>query len=108
MLGAMRLILALAIVLGVGCKKTENEKVPTCAEVSAKLAAVTKIAYPGHGDMEMGSSKRDVEACEIRKPTAKERRCIMAAKDLAGVTACRKAALDQQPPPKSPAAPTKP
>jgi hypothetical protein len=95
----MRTITSLACSFGfvamlAGCNKTA-EKVPTCAELSAKLSEVTKIAYPGHGDVEMGNSKRDIEACEARAPKPAERRCIMAAKDLAGVTACRKASIEK-------------
>lgn len=82
-----------AVVLLASCQSKPAEKVPSCAELTEHLYSVTKIAYPGHGDMEMGNRKNEVAACEARKPSAGERRCIMAAKDLTAVAACRKPAV---------------
>lgn len=91
----MRLVLVLALVVApvAGCKRGTPEKVPTCAELTDHLSAVTKIAYPGHGDMEMGNRPADIAKCEERNPSPDERRCIMAAKDLNAIASCRKAAL---------------
>lgn len=87
----MRWLLLLGLVAG--CHRTADQQ-PSCAELTEHLYEVTKIAYPGHGEaMEMGNRKADIAACEQRKPAADERRCIMAAKDLAQVATCRKAAV---------------
>lgn len=86
----MRWIVVVVVAALAACSRSAPEKVPTCAELTEHLFAVTKIAYPGHGDMEMGNRNAEVAACEARKPSPGERRCMMAAKDLAGVAACRK------------------
>lgn len=101
-------IVALAVALAAGCGKREQEKVPSCAELTEHLYEVTRIAYPGHGDMEMGNRKAEIEACEQRNLPAAERRCMMAAKDLAGVAACRKHSAPPASKPAKPAAPAAP
>lgn len=82
------LIIGLA---GAGCSKKQQAQgeVPTCAQITEHVYKVTRIAFPGHGDMEMGNRKSDIKECEARNVSATERRCIMAAKDMAGVAACR-------------------
>lgn len=93
----MRWIFLVAmLVCLMGCnKQSAPEKVPTCAELTTKISELTKIAYPGHGEMEMGNSKRDIAICEEKNPSPKERKCIMAAKDVPGIAACRKDSVKQ-------------
>jgi hypothetical protein len=81
-------ILAAALVL-VGCSNNKDDPGPSCAQVTDHLFEVTKLAYPGHGDMAMGNRKVEIAACEKRAIPAAERRCIMAAPDMAGVAKCR-------------------
>jgi hypothetical protein len=81
----MRTFILAAVIAAAGCGKKDDG--PTCAQVTDHLFAVTKIAYPGHGDM--GNRKTEIDACEKRKISADERRCIVAAPDMAGVAKCR-------------------
>ncbi len=95
-----------------GCSKQAEKKAPTCAEVTDHVLSVVQIAYPGHGDMG-GRGNRDLEIqqCEARKVSAKERRCIVAAKDMAGIAACRKGGIrgnDAKPPEPAPTVPPVP
>lgn len=100
---------------GAGCSKQAEKKAPTCAEVTDHVLAIVQVAYPGHGDMG-GRGNRDLEIqqCEARKVSAKERRCIVAAKDMAGIAACRKGTIrndfrgDAKPPAPTPTVPPVP
>jgi hypothetical protein len=91
----MRTFILAAVIAAAGCSTKDDG--PTCAQVTDHLFEVTKIAYPGHGDMAMGNRKSEIESCEKRKIPADVRRCIMAAPDMTGVAKCR--ASSATPPP---------
>ena len=82
---------ALAAVGSAGCGKQQPQgNVPTCAQIIEHVYSATKIAYPGHGEMDMGNRKADIAACEQRDMSVAERRCIMAAKDPGAIAECRR------------------
>jgi hypothetical protein len=85
----MRYVILAAALAVAGCSSKKEDPGPTCAQVTDHLFEVTKIAYPGHGDMAMGDRKAEIAQCEKRAVSADERRCIMAAADMAGVAKCR-------------------
>jgi hypothetical protein len=70
-----------------GCSKPDPG--PSCTVIADHMLEVTKQELVGHGDEIMGQRKSMVEGCEARKWSADQRRCLMAAKDLAGFAACR-------------------
>ena len=76
----MRLVLALAV-LG-ACQHADPA--PTCAAVTAHVADVMRQGRP-----EMGRVfPQDVTACEARKLTDRQRRCLFAAPSLEAIASC--------------------
>jgi hypothetical protein len=72
----------------------KNEKAPTCAEVTDHVLEITRIAYPGHGDMgASGNREAQVQQCEARKLPAAERRCMMSAKSMEDLGQCRRGSM---------------
>jgi len=90
----MRNVILAAALAAAGCSNKEAPG-PSCAQVTDHLFEVTKKAYPGHGDMAMGNRKVEIAQCEKRGIPAAERRCIMAAPDMAGVAKCRATPADK-------------
>lgn len=98
---------ALAALAALGCGRDQQpaEKAPTCEELTDHVHEIARARYPGHGAMVMGDRKADIARCEERNVSAKERRCIMAAKDMEGLAKCRRPAVkaqDEAPPPAQP------
>src|SRR5690349_1197009 len=62
---------------------------PSCTQVTDHMLEVTKQEIAGHGDELLGQRRQMIEQCETRKMTADQRRCLVAAKDMAGFAACR-------------------
>ncbi len=84
------------VLLLTACNK-QAEKLPSCAEVTDHLLEVTRIAYPGHGDMgARGNRQAEIDACESRHLTAKERHCILAAKTTEAIELCRRERVKQE------------
>ncbi len=83
---AMVMVATAATVVGCGSKSDPG---PTCAQITDHMLEVTKQELVGHGDELLGQRKTMIEQCEGRKLTADQRRCLVAAKDMAGFAACR-------------------
>jgi hypothetical protein len=77
--------LGLILVFVAGCGKSD---VPSCAAVTDHTLELTVQKYPAHGDMLKSERPGLVDGCE-KKFDAATRRCIMAAKDLDAISACR-------------------
>jgi len=71
----------------VGCSKDEG---PPCSAVVDHMLEVTK-QMAGHEDMKLGDRKQMIGLCEKKSYTADEKRCLVAAKDLNAIAACRPA-----------------
>lgn len=86
-------LLAIVLLTGLAaCKKQEAAKEdpgPPCDKVVDHMLVVMKQGLTGHGDLEMANKQQMVDQCESRKLSAAERTCMLAAKDLAGLAACR-------------------
>ncbi|MBL0217942.1 MAG: hypothetical protein IPQ07_29190 [Myxococcales bacterium] len=78
--------LVIATLMFTGCSKADDG--PSCDQVVDSMMAVTKQAMTGHGDMEVQNKKAMVDQCVARKMSADQRRCLVAAKDLAAIAAC--------------------
>lgn len=78
------------VVTGVatGCG-SKSDPGPTCAQITDHMLEVTKQELVGHGDELLGQRKQLIEQCEARKMNADQRRCLLAAKDMAGFATCR-------------------
>ena len=63
---------------------------PPCHAVVDHMLELTK-ALPEHEGMAMGNRKQMIGLCEQKNYTADEKRCILAAKDLTAIGACRPA-----------------
>jgi len=97
----MRALLLVAI-LATGCSKSSKpDPGPSCDQVVDHMLVVMKQGLTGHDDLALGNKKQMVEQCESRKLSAKERRCLLEAKDLAGLASCR----DAKPPEPTPTRP---
>jgi hypothetical protein len=99
----MRAVLfALVVLTGVACSK-KDEPPPTCDKVVDHMLVVMKQGLTGHGDLELANKKQMVDQCEARKLSTAERKCMLAAKDLAALAACRP--VPAAPAPTAPAGP---
>lgn len=88
----MRFMLLALLVAAAGCSKKEKaDPGPPCDQVVDHMLVVMKQGLTGHDDLALGNKKQMVEQCESRKLSAKERRCLLEAKDLAGLASCRDA-----------------
>ena len=88
----MKRIVLLVVVLAACSKKAE--KVPTCAEVTDNMLKIVQSQYPGHGDMGgMGNRESAIQQCESRNMPANEKRCIVNAKNVEELGACRRASM---------------
>jgi hypothetical protein len=84
-------IAALLAAIAAACGKAAQEPPgPSCAEITEHIYKLTRVEYPGHGDMAMGDRKRDVAACEARKLAPRERRCMIAAGSIVELAKCRR------------------
>jgi small lipoprotein (TIGR04454 family) len=80
----MRWLMFVALI---GCGSKDDG--PSCDKVVDNMLVITKSAMPaGHDGMEMNNRKQMVEQCVKRNMSAAERRCLAAAKDVAGMAAC--------------------
>jgi hypothetical protein len=96
--------IVLVVLLAACSKKAAEEKVPTCAEVTDNMLKIVQSQYPGHGDMGgMGNRESAIQQCESRNMPANEKRCIVNAKNVEDLGACRRASM-----PKGSAAPPTP
>ncbi|MBS1124209.1 MAG: hypothetical protein H6Q90_6437 [Deltaproteobacteria bacterium] len=77
----------LLAVLAIGCSKPDPG--PSCTLITDHMLEVTKQEILGHGDELLGQRTQLIASCEQRQWSADQRRCLMAAKDLAGFAACR-------------------
>jgi hypothetical protein len=92
----MKRIVLVLVVLGACSKKAE--KVPTCAEVTDNMLKIVQGQYPGHGDMgAMGNRENAIQQCEARNMPANEKRCIVNAKNVEDLGACRRASMPKDP-----------
>jgi hypothetical protein len=81
-----RWIISLALVTGCGSK----DEGPPCAQVIDHTLEVAQSSMPGHGDMgALGNKKQMVESCEKQQWSADQKRCVMAAKTIQDIGACR-------------------
>ena len=89
----MKRIMLVLLIAHAACSK-KAEKVPTCAEVTDNMLKIVQGQYPGHGDMgAMGNRESAIQQCESCKLPAAEKRCIVAAKTVEDLGACRRASL---------------
>ncbi len=66
------------------CQRAAPPPAPTCAAITAHLADIMRQGRP-----EMGRVlPEDISACEARKLTDPQRRCLMAATTLAAIASC--------------------
>jgi len=97
-------LFALVVLTGTACsKKAQQEPPPSCDKVVDHMLLVMKQGLTGHGDLELANKKQMVDQCEARKLSTAERKCMLAAKDLASLAACRPAPAT--PTPTAPAGP---
>ena len=90
----MKRIVLVLVIAHAGCSKKATEKVPTCAEVTDNMLKIVQSQYPGHGDMgAMGNRESAIQQCESRNMPASEKRCIVGAKTVEDLGACRRASL---------------
>lgn len=86
-------LLALVALTCLACKKdpqpAKEDPGPPCDKVVDHMLVVMKQGLTGHGDLEMANKQQMIDQCESRKLSAAERNCMLAAKDLAGLAACR-------------------
>ena len=86
----------LLVLLIAACSK-KAEKVPTCAEVTDNMLKIVQSQYPGHGDMgAMGNRDSAIKQCESRNMPANEKRCIVNAKTVEDLGACRRASMPKE------------
>jgi hypothetical protein len=79
------------------CSKKAAEKVPTCAEVTDNMLKIVQSQYPGHGDMGgAGNRESAIQQCESRNMPANEKRCIVNAKNVEDLGACRRASMPKE------------
>lgn len=90
------------LIVGCGGKVDEG---PTCTQVTDHMLDVTKQQLVGHGDMELGQRGAMIAQCEQRKMSGEQRRCLMAAKDIPGIAACRAGKTDVLEKPRKPRPP---
>lgn len=84
------LFVAMVLAAGAsGCGRSNQAPAASCTQVTDHVYAVTRKAYPGHGEMAMGNHKTDVAKCEATMDGA-QRACLLAATDVAGLVACRR------------------
>jgi len=91
----MRRLLLLAVLAAAGCSSDP----PSCTAVTDHTLELTVQKYPAHGDMLKTERGALIKRCETELD-AKARRCMMAAKDLDGISAC----WGTKPQPKPPSA----
>ncbi|MBA3542543.1 MAG: hypothetical protein H0T79_23205 [Deltaproteobacteria bacterium] len=85
----LRVTLALVSFGAAACGGTKPaDPGPSCEAIMPHLAVVMKQGLTGHGTVEFGNQKRDVLQCQARKLTAEQRRCLMATKTVADISAC--------------------
>lgn len=90
----MKRMLLVLLIAHAACSKKADEKVPTCAEVTDNMLKIVQGQYPGHGDMGgMGNRENAIKQCESRNMPASEKRCIVKAKNVEELGACRRASL---------------
>ena len=75
----MRWLLPLALV---ACQR--EPVIPTCAQVTAHLDDVMRQGRADMAQVKPG----DIAACEARKLTPRQRRCLLAATTLAAIASC--------------------
>jgi hypothetical protein len=90
----------LALGCGLGCGKSDPG--PSCEKVTDHVFEITTKAFPGH-ESGMGNRKAYIEACESRKMSASERKCLLAAQDTLSLAKCRKIPEGARPSGKPPA-----
>jgi len=78
------------------CGKAEDPG-PTCAQVTDHMLEVTKQQLVGHGDMVLGQRNAMIAQCESRTMPAQTRKCLVAAKTLDAIAACRAGKTDGSP-----------
>ncbi|HLL24864.1 MAG TPA: hypothetical protein VK427_22175 [Kofleriaceae bacterium] len=92
--------IVLAFVLAACSEKSakQADTGPSCAEVTDNMLKIMQAQYPGHGDMgAMGNREQTIQQCEVRKMPASEKRCIVAAKTVEDLGACRRASIPKAP-----------
>lgn len=81
-------LFALLVLLAACSKKKAEDPGPTCDQVVDHMLAVMKAGLTGHGNVEMGNRKQMVDQCVSRKLSKEQRTCMLAAKDLVGLSNC--------------------
>jgi hypothetical protein len=81
-----------------GCERKQEKPAPSCAMVTEHVYEITRKAYPGHGDMQMGNRKDDIARCEARKMSAEQRRCMVAAQSMEALAQCARNKADEKKP----------
>lgn len=79
----MRFVVALLVVAG--CKSDA----PSCAQVTDHLLVVTKQQVVGHDTEELANRDVMIAQCEARELSADTRRCLLAARTLTEIAACK-------------------
>jgi hypothetical protein len=87
MLRWMWIATALAAGAAAGCER-KQEVGPSCKVITEHVYEITRKAYPGHGEMQMGNPKADIARCEARKLTLAQRRCMVEAKSVEALASC--------------------
>jgi len=93
--------LVLVIALAAGCGK----KAPECEAVVDHLMTVLKQGLTGHDGMQLASRKGLIDTCEGKHYSDDMRNCLMATKDLQGMSDCQNKFA---PPPPAPGGPPGP
>jgi hypothetical protein len=79
----------LTLLLATACSKQE-EPGPPCDRVVDHLLEVTKQSLLGHESMATDLKKQMVQQCVDRNYSKQTRECLLAAKDVAALTACNR------------------
>src|SRR6187402_3545957 len=82
--------IAIGLVAGLAaaCERKQAPPGPSCQVVTEHVYELTRKAYPGHGEMQMGNLKTDVARCEARKLTGAQRRCMVEARSVEALASC--------------------
>lgn len=98
----MRATLFVVALLACGSSKKKEDPGPTCSQVVDHMLEIMKGGLTGHGNVEMGNRQQMLDQCESRKLTPTQRKCMLAANNIATLANC---SAPPKPLPTAPAGP---
>lgn len=88
---------ALIVALGLAACGRDNASAPSCDQVVDHLLDVTKQQLAGHGSAELGRRDDMIAQCKELDLPAGKRACLVGAKTLTELAACKVGALNGSP-----------